>query len=50
MELLFTFCVPVAETITLFEINVMLPVVLTERAVNVLLLIACESVASVFKI
>ena len=36
IELLLTFCVPVAETITLLAIKVMLPVVLTLRLVKVL--------------
>jgi hypothetical protein len=48
IELLFTFCVPVAGTITLFEMNVIFPDVLTLRLVKVLLLMTCERVAAVF--
>ena len=50
IELLFTFCVPVAGTITVFAMKVILPVVFTFRFVKVLLLIACDNVAAVFEI
>jgi len=50
MLLLFTFCVPVADTTTLSAIKVILPEVFTFRLVKVLPLIAWESVAAVFEI
>jgi len=44
------FCVPVADTTTLSEIKIKLPVVFTERFVNTLLLILEKAVAALFKI
>ena len=49
IELLLTFCVPVAERITLLEMKVTLVLVLILRFVNRLLLIAWDKVAAVFE-
>ena len=47
--LLFTVCVPMAGKATLFEINVTVPVVLTDKLVKVLPLIFCDKVADEFE-